>query len=92
MWLKNKAFATAFSLYVLSWATNCAWNDIKNNGNNSYTNDSTEALKFPEILEPDLENSFLDNWNITKDTEKQLSLCLETDTPESFTHTKSWNQ
>jgi hypothetical protein len=23
--------------------------------------------------------------NITKDTEKQISLCLETDTPESFT-------
>ena len=89
MWFKNKALATAFSLYVLSWTTNCAWNDIKNNGNESYKPDSTELLKFPEILEPDSFNPNWGSWGVTENTEKQLSLCLETDTPEVFTTTKA---
>lgn len=84
MWLKSQTFATIFWLYALSWATSCSGNDIKNSNNEDYQPDSTEVLKFPE-MGPDSAIPLNDFRNITKDTEKQISLCLETDSPESFT-------
>ena len=83
MWLKSQTFATIFSLYALSWATSCWGADINNNAKD-YKPDSISALKFPE-MGPDSAIPLNDFRNITKDTEKQISLCLETDTPESFT-------
>ena len=85
MWLKSQTFATIFWLYALSWATSCSGNDIKNSNNEDYQPDSTEVLKFPEILESDSTYFFPD---VTKDTQKQISLCLESDSPDAFTSTK----
>ena len=86
MWLINKTLATAFSLYMLSWTTNCSWNGIKDN-NENYKSDSTEVLKFPEILEPDSETFLPNNFGVTKEIQNQISLCLKTDSPDGFTTT-----
>ena len=81
MWFWNKLLTSIVSMYVLAWTSECSTNTKSNSI-------PTESEKIERI---GLENNILEIPNlmeVQKKTKKQVSICLETDDKNSFTHKK----
>ncbi len=81
MWIWNKMLASIISASILTWASKCSEGAEANSFNNEPQIENIEVknISTPEILKvPEIQNK----------VEKQISLCLETDSPDAFTHTK----
>lgn len=79
MWFWNKLLTSIVSMYVLAWTSECSTNTKSNSLN-------TEPEKMENIVP---ENNILEIPNlleVQKKTKKQVSICLETDDKNSFTH------
>ena len=77
MWVRNTLLAAAVSASILGWVDKC---DGQSYGIKSW--DNTPALS-EQVEVPDSTKV-----SDTEDTQKQIFVCLETDGPDSYTHTE----
>ncbi len=79
MWIKNTILSIAASASILAWANECVgrnevkWADLKL--------PQTEQLEIPQLQDSIASDS-------QEESKKQIFVCLEKDSPDSYTHTK----
>ena len=82
MWIWNKMLASIISASILAWVSKCSDGVEANSFNNESKN--LENIEVKNIPTPEILNIS----ELKKDVGKQLSICLETDDNNSFTHKK----
>ena len=91
MWIWNKILASIISASVLSWASKCsADNEFTDPELSKDTIENVESKDIELKREDTLE--ILPTPKIQEKTQKEISICLETDDEDSFTHTKALEQ
>lgn len=85
MWMKNTALTVITSIAILNWANWCLGRDGKNHVENNLPDiELTESIDSTKL---DIQDSA--SIKVKKDIQKEITICLETDDTDSYTHTKA---